>query len=1002
MSFKKMSLKNIEIETCESSDYSILNRHLDEIIYFFQVTNYNLVIIEDLDRFGSPEIFVKLREINKLINDNDKTSGDVKFLYAIKDDMFAHKNRAKFFDIIIPVIPVVNSSNALDKIIKERLNDENNDIHELLKKSQLLREVSNYLNDLRLIHNIFNEFEIYYSELKNNKPDVIKLLSVIIYKNSYPRDFELLHTGEGKLSKLCGSRSKLILNKRNIIQQEIKQIRIEIKNSDKEYLSNISDLVSLYLFHISMTSGGAHGYYNKQNSLISFTSIDDEISFQLLLEQIKNDGSVRLQNQNHQNNFSKSLQEIEKQINPNTTYHQRLSNIKNKKSNNRIQLELKIHEKEREISQLNRLKLSELLLDNVDDFEKLLEEEKKINDGTTPENNELFRYLVLDGHLDEDYYLYISNFYEGRKTTNDQKFIMAVRSYNKLGFSHPIDNPSEVCLELRDADYSNDTILNVNLIDYLVKSTLIKETKKTFDFISENLQESESFMSSYFSTAVNLKEFVILFSGHFHEYAKNSIELNLSEDHLKNILSSVSIDHITSKMNTSGVITKYLNKNLDKIITGKIFGIIDKNILRLLTVKVETLDKFSDTPDWLSFIYENNLYKINPQNIKFLLPNNIELDLIENSNYTSVLTSNLETLKCYIDENINEYVEEVILEIEECTNETEPTLVRLLNNDAITESNKSKIIQRQNAKVKTITEAPKNYWLELAKNVKMAATWNNFTSLFESKVTDDSEFMQLFNIDYYAENLKNESWHRNTDIDAKGRLSSKILNAENISNKNYNLLTANLFYRYKNFPKNLSIEKLHILSKNKVIVFNEESFAFARNHDFFVFFLINNIDSYISVKKDLEDLDGEIIKKLILSEIKDSQKVILTYDLRHQNFLHSQDFAIELSKLLLDNNVSLEDIDLNVLKWVSYASKDIVSSIKLIIKSIHLWDESDIFSVVENLEFPFNRIASYGKRPKIPYTKLNLEFTTILKKNNYISSCPIKGNMIEVNTKNKK
>lgn len=107
-SLKKFSLKNAEIETCEISENSILNRHLDEIIYFFQVTNYDVVVIEDLDRFGDPEIFVKLREINKLINDNENNHDQIKFLYALKDDMFAHSNRAKFFDFIIPVVPIIN------------------------------------------------------------------------------------------------------------------------------------------------------------------------------------------------------------------------------------------------------------------------------------------------------------------------------------------------------------------------------------------------------------------------------------------------------------------------------------------------------------------------------------------------------------------------------------------------------------------------------------------------------------------------------------------------------------------------------------------------------------------------------------------------------------------------------------------------------------------------------------------------------------------------------
>jgi len=121
LSLNKVSLKNAEIEVGDHSENSILNRHLDEIIYFFQQTKYDVVVIEDLDRFGDPEIFVKLREINKLINDNGKSNRRVRFLYALKDDMFTHKKRAKFFDFIIPVVPVINSSNSLEKMLP-RLN----------------------------------------------------------------------------------------------------------------------------------------------------------------------------------------------------------------------------------------------------------------------------------------------------------------------------------------------------------------------------------------------------------------------------------------------------------------------------------------------------------------------------------------------------------------------------------------------------------------------------------------------------------------------------------------------------------------------------------------------------------------------------------------------------------------------------------------------------------------------------------------------------------------
>ena len=75
----------------------IFNKYLDEIVYFFQVTKVKLVIIEDLDRFGTPNIFLKLRELNQLINESKIVGRHITFIYAVKDDIFKDEERTKFF-----------------------------------------------------------------------------------------------------------------------------------------------------------------------------------------------------------------------------------------------------------------------------------------------------------------------------------------------------------------------------------------------------------------------------------------------------------------------------------------------------------------------------------------------------------------------------------------------------------------------------------------------------------------------------------------------------------------------------------------------------------------------------------------------------------------------------------------------------------------------------------------------------------------------------------------
>lgn len=82
--FSRMKISSISIsakanvEGDEESKESIFNKNMDEIVYFFEETRYRYVFFEDLDRLNDAAIFVRLRELNTLLNNDDE----------IKDDLF--------------------------------------------------------------------------------------------------------------------------------------------------------------------------------------------------------------------------------------------------------------------------------------------------------------------------------------------------------------------------------------------------------------------------------------------------------------------------------------------------------------------------------------------------------------------------------------------------------------------------------------------------------------------------------------------------------------------------------------------------------------------------------------------------------------------------------------------------------------------------------------------------------------------------------------------------
>ncbi|HIF6775982.1 TPA: hypothetical protein ACX37Z_004963, partial [Serratia marcescens] len=100
---------------------SYFDRYLNEVLYLFENVDADAIVFEDMDRFNSNNIFERLHEVNRLVNIQRDIAGHnkstLRFIYLLRDDIFISKDRTKFFDYIIPVIPVVDSSNSYDQFI---------------------------------------------------------------------------------------------------------------------------------------------------------------------------------------------------------------------------------------------------------------------------------------------------------------------------------------------------------------------------------------------------------------------------------------------------------------------------------------------------------------------------------------------------------------------------------------------------------------------------------------------------------------------------------------------------------------------------------------------------------------------------------------------------------------------------------------------------------------------------------------------------------------------
>lgn len=196
----------------------------DEIKYYFKQSKIRVVIFEDMDRFQNIEIFQRLRALNKSINDSQwiEKNERVRFIYTLSDAIFqrnevdldektslidenkAAKDKAKFFDYIISMVPF-NNLNSSKKIFKEEIKkyDKKNDDTTVIGE---ISDISLFIRDKREIICIVADMNTYLetlihvkslNEVSNEQMD--KLFAAMVYKNVYSRDFDNLTKGKSNL-----------------------------------------------------------------------------------------------------------------------------------------------------------------------------------------------------------------------------------------------------------------------------------------------------------------------------------------------------------------------------------------------------------------------------------------------------------------------------------------------------------------------------------------------------------------------------------------------------------------------------------------------------------------------------------------------------------------------------------------------------------------------------------------------------------------------------------
>ncbi|NSY46321.1 ATP-binding protein [Rhizobium rhizogenes] len=969
VSLKSVSLKDIQIAPNAADQESILNRHLDEIIYFFQSTEYDLVIIEDLDRFENPDIFVTLREINGLVNANAGIHRRIRFLYALRDDIFVNKDRTKFFEFIVPIIPIINHSNSVDKVLAhinrtglgKRLN------------ARFVREVSRYLDDMRLIGNIFNEYVIYSSNLNTDGEAVLdtdKLLAILIYKNVMPKDFAALHRQEGVVAKVFRRYDEFIARAESKIQAELEKIQTAIDQAEAHTVKDLVDLRRIYAMAIIARVPANMTLLNTEFGQISLGGIPEHPEFEKLLSMT----SIPAMNQyGYQANVQ--LQGLEASVDSAATYLQRKDAIEYQSAEFKERMAEKTRELKREISLLRITRFNEVVRESSELIEEVFAE--------IGENRDLLRYLILEGYLDDTYYQYISLFHGERLSPNDHRFLVQIRSYKNPSPDFQLDNVSEIVASLREEDFGREYVLNRHLVDYLLENPLENSARidVAIEFIKDHFSECDGFFLSYYSSGKFVNQLVSTLSLKWPNFAVIALKSSHAAAHAARILAFAPEQLFAPRNPARAALSRFLSENLSLVILEKVA--FDFNRLKAIEVRVANLSTIVDFRDLGRFVSAERLYQISIENVRHIMEHIVgytELDALETQNFTSIRKSNDRSLLAYLDANFQTYLSDVLLQLEKNTLEDAPSVIEVLNHEEVDFDSRAEFLEKQSTSFQSFDEVPEAFHHLLLKGKKIIGTWRNCLTYLSSKVFEKEALTAFLQSGEAAQALS-----RTPVPDGKESLPLRqfLIDNDSLEDDVYNSYVSNLPKPFTHLPA-VRTEKIKILIREQKIVFSKENFE-KMETSLQLLFIATNFELYWNKRQEYT-IDDSFRGELIKTAISDAQKLRVISEIDPSFVVSHPSIAALIAPILNRLPIAPTDYDADFIRAVVVNSRQGEQQISLFNKLQIKLSTEEVRRILQALPPPYSDITISGKNPKIEKTEINEVFASWLKARKLIST----------------
>lgn len=890
--FHRISIQGNEIEIFESQEDSYFDKYLNEVLYLFEQVEADAIVFEDMDRFNANSIFERLREVNNLTNiqRRNKVRGKKKntqykplrFLYLLRDDIFITKDRTKFFDYIIPIVPVLDGSNAYEQFMKHlkqgNIFDNFDDV--------FLQRLSLYIDDMRVLKNVYNEFVVYMHRLDNTDLNWNKMLAMIVYKNLFPRDFSNLQLAKGYVHELFEQKDKLAIETLNKLRERESEIKETINRINEETLIDVQEIDDAYEAKYKRLPQHPH-YYNR----------------------LSEEGEKQ-----------KNKLELEK--------NERKRGIEINKEGRVLEYEEKLTKTQYEISVTKTKLLSELITRENSDEVFLINsinpvgEEEEYKEIKSSDYFELLKFLIRDGYIDETYTDYMTYFYEESLTANDKTFLRRITDKRGAEYEYKLKEVQKVLASsaLRIVDFSEEETLNFDLLNGLLERQGVTKYQEYLRTLINQIQSSKNidFISKYYDTEKNSIMFIQKLNEQWTElfsYIVNNKAMS-SEQIKRYSLDTLycSDKQVIEQVNAEKCLSDYISSQADYLAIES--PNVDKirEQLEVLQVSFKSIDYESSNKDLFNMIYEESLYDLTFENVELMLRKQYNVTdsySIQHRNYTLVQSKGNSPLASYIDFNLGIYLDEILQHCNGQVEDDEDMTLSIINDVSLDDEHKIQYIKALITRISDVISIENvELWIPAIQNDIVILSVSNAVNYFKSYGMSN----ELVNfINKMDESISFEEVNETFESELVNKFFDSVAFNNTIKTNEYIKILKDLKYVYNSFSaEEIDSDKICLLIKNKIIKMTEENLLLIRKNypDQIMYFIQHNLGKYLEIMTS-DIFSYEEALKILDMDLEDEKKLqLIGFTSKPISVLHKK-YTDVLLEYILTNN--FDDNDKNYL-----------------------------------------------------------------------------------------